>query len=58
MYCVSVQRGFVWSHESADALPFVALSTSPYGVGECCTEGGKVYRSTIANNVWAPSAYP
>lgn len=55
---LSAQWGFVWSTESADALPFVALSTSPYGVGECCTEDGKVYRSTIAGNVWAPSAYP
>ena len=52
------QWGFVWSTDPAKALPFVALSTSPYGIGECCTEGGKIYRSTIANNVWAPSAYP
>lgn len=52
------QWGFVWSTDPAKALPFVALSTSPYGKGECCTEGGKVYRSTINNNVWAPSAYP
>lgn len=52
------QWGFVWSTDPAKALPFIALSTSPYGKGECCTEGGKVYRSTIDNNVWAPSAYP
>ena len=52
------QWGFVWSTNPEDALPFVALSTSPYGIGECCTENGKVYRSTIDNNVWAPSAYP
>ena len=52
------QWGFKWSTEPADALPFVAISTSPYGKGECCTEGGKTYRSTIDNNVWAPSAYP
>lgn len=50
--------GFVWSKNPADALPFVALSTSPYGVGDCCTEGGKTYRSKIANNVWSPSSYP
>ena len=48
----------MWSTDPAKALPFVAISTSPYSVGECCTEGGKVYRSTIDNNVWAPSAYP
>lgn len=52
------QWGFKWSTDPAKALPFIALSTSPYGKGECCTEGGKVYRSTIDNNVWAPSAYP
>ena len=52
------QWGFVWSTNPEDALPFVALSTSPYGIGECCTENGQVYRSTIDNNVWAPSAYP
>ena len=52
------QWGFVWSTDPAKALPFIAISTSPYGVGECCTENGSTYRSTIANNVWAPSAYP
>lgn len=52
------QWGFKWSTDPAKALPFIALSTSPYSKGECCTEGGKIYRSTIDNNVWAPSAYP
>lgn len=52
------QWGFVWSTDPAKALPFVSISTSPYGKGECCTEGGKIYRSTIDANVWAPSAYP
>lgn len=52
------QWGFYWSQNPADALPFVALSTSPYMTGDCCTEGGHVWRSTIDNNVWAPSAYP
>lgn len=51
------QWGFVWSTDPAKALPFIAMSTSPYGTGECCTENGHVYRSTIDNNVWAPSAY-
>lgn len=51
------QWGFVWSTDPAKALPFIALSTSPYNTGECCTENGHVYRSTIDNNVWAPSAY-
>lgn len=52
------QWGFVWSDNPAHALPYVAISTSPYMKGNCCTEGGKVYRSLIDNNVWAPSAYP
>ena len=52
------QWGFVWSTNPEHALPFVALSTSPFGKGECCTENDIVYRSLIDNNVWAPSAYP
>ena len=52
------QWGFVWSQDPAKALPFVALSTSPYNTGDCCTENGIVYRSKIDNNVWAPSAWP
>lgn len=52
------QWGFVWSTDPAKALPFVAISTSPYMIGDCCLENGVVYRSTIDNNVWAPSAYP
>lgn len=52
------QWGFQWSTDPEKALPFVAMSTSPYMTGDCCTEGGKTYRSTIDNNVWAPSGYP
>lgn len=52
------QWGFVWSTDPRKALPFVALATSPYNTGDCCTDGGKVWRSTINNNVWAPTAYP
>lgn len=52
------QWGFKWSADPKKALPFVAMSTSPYNVNDCCTEGEHVYRSTLANNVWAPSAYP
>lgn len=54
---IPAQWGFKWSTDPAKALPFIALSTSPYNIGECCTENGTVYRSTINNNVWAPSAY-
>lgn len=52
------QWGFYWSQNPEDALPFVALSTSPYMTGDCCTENGVVYRSAIDNNVWPPSEYP
>lgn len=55
---LEAQWGFYWSTDPAKALPFVALATSPYGVGDCCTEDGHVYRSTMANNVFAPSDYP
>lgn len=52
------QWGFVWSKEPAAATPFVAISTSPYMTGDCCTDAGSVYRSKIDNNVHAPNAYP
>lgn len=52
------QWRFVWSTDPAKALPFVAMSTSPYATGDCCTENGQTWRSTIDNNVWAPSEYP
>lgn len=52
------QWGFKWSTDPKDALPFVAISTSPYNTGECCTENGKTYRSKMDGNVHAPSAYP
>lgn len=54
---LSAQWGFAWSTDPAKALPFVALSTSPYMIGDCCTENGKVYASTINNNVFPPSEY-
>ena len=52
------QWGFVWSDDPAHAKPFVAISTSPYMKGNCCTENGNIFRSLIDNNVHAPSAYP
>lgn len=52
------QWGFVWSDDPAHALPFVAISTSPYMKGNCCTEAGTIYRSKQDNNVHAPSAWP
>lgn len=52
------QWGFYWSTDPAKALPFIELATSPYMKGDCCTEGGKTWRSTIDTNTWSPSAYP
>lgn len=52
------QWAFVWSDDPANALPFVAISTSPYMKGNCCMENNIVYRSKIDNNVHAPSAWP
>lgn len=52
------QWGFVWSKDPAKALPYIAISTSPYMLDECCSENGEVYASTIDNNVWAPSVLP
>lgn len=52
------QWGFKWSKDPKKALPFIALSTSPYDTGDCCTENDAVYRSKIDYNVFAPSAYP
>lgn len=52
------QWGFAWSTDPAKALPFIALSTSPYNTGDCCTWEGVAKRSTIDNNVWSPGDYP
>jgi hypothetical protein len=50
--------GFVWSNDPKHAKPFVSISTSPYMIGNCCSENNAVYRSLIDNNVYAPSIYP
>ena len=52
------QWGFAWSSDPTKAKPFISLATSPYAKGDCCTENGTVYRSTIDNNTWKPSDYP
>lgn len=52
------QWGFVWSNDPKHALPFVAISTSPYMKGNCCSEDGQVYASTMDNNVHSPKEYP
>lgn len=51
---LSAQWGFVWSTDPAKALPFVALATSPYNAGDCCTHEGHVWRSGQNGNVWVP----
>lgn len=52
------QWGFVWSNDPAHAQPFIALATSPYMKGNCCTDNGDTFRSKVDNNVHAPSAWP
>jgi len=52
------QWRFKWSKNPKKALPFIALSTSPYDTGDCCTENGDTWISKIDFNVYAPSAYP
>ena len=46
--------------DPAKAKPYVAPqgTRGMYQIGDVCTEGGIIYRSTIDNNVWQPSAYP
>lgn len=51
---LEAQWGFYWSTDPAKALPFVALSTSPYNTGDCCTYEGQTWRSGQDGNVWAP----
>lgn len=51
---LAAQWGFYWSQDPAKALPFMALSTSPYNTGDCCTHEGKTWRSGQDGNVWAP----
>lgn len=51
---LGAQWRFVWSTDPKKARPFVALSTSPYATGDCCTHEGHVWRSGQDGNVWAP----
>lgn len=48
------QWGFKWSTDPKKALPFIALSTSPYNTDECCTHNDHVWRSGQDGNVWEP----
>lgn len=52
------QWGFQWSKNPEDALPFIALSTSPYNTDEVCSVDEVIYKSTMDNNVWSPIDYP
>ena len=52
------QWGRVWSNDPAQAKEFVSDANSPYHKGNCCREGGFVFRSRYDNNTHAPSAYP
>ena len=50
------QWGFAWSTDPDKALPFIAVSTSPYMTGDCCTYEGHVWRSGQDGNVWEPGS--
>lgn len=53
------QFGFVWSTDPAKAQPFIALSTSPYNIGECCLNAkGEPKRSNLNGNIWSPDETP
>lgn len=51
---LSAQWRFYWSTDPKKAKPFVAISTSPYMTGDCCTNNGHVWKSGQDNNVWEP----
>lgn len=55
---LAAQWRFVWSTDPSKALPFVRITTSPYGKGDCCVFEGKVWRSTHDTNTWSPAEYP
>ena len=55
---LAAQWRFVWSTDPGKALPFVCITTSPYGAGDCCTYNGKVWRSKHDTNTWSPNEYP
>lgn len=48
------QWGFKWSTDPKKAKPFIALSTSPFNTGDCCTHNNHVWRSGQDGNVWEP----
>lgn len=52
--------GLMHTKDPAKAKPFVPAqrTSGMYMLNECCTEGGKVYRSKVDNNVWTPGEYP
>lgn len=53
---LSAQWGFKWSTNPKEALPFIALSTSPYMIDDCCTFNEHVWKSGQDNNVWEPGS--
>lgn len=51
------QWGFQWSQDPDYAKDFVAISTSPYMIGDCCIDGG-VFRCLVDNTVHSPTDLP
>lgn len=53
------QFRFVWSHDPANAKPFIASSTSYYNTGDCClNKAGQAVRSKIDVNTFDPDVSP
>lgn len=53
------QWRFIWSKNPKHALPFVAISTSPFNKDECCIgSDGVAYASEIDTNTWDPVVNP
>ena len=53
------QWRFVWSKNPKHARAFIALSTSPYDMGDCCIGSDDViYRSKINFNIYDPVVSP
>lgn len=50
------QWGFKWSTDPKKALPFIAISTSPYMIDDCCTFNEHVWKSGQDNNIWEPGS--
>ncbi len=47
-----------WSKDPQHAVDFIAISTAPWMIGDCCKWEGHVYRCKEDNVVWSPGDQP